>query len=147
MAEAKMGEAKSGDTVRVHYTGKLNDGTVFDSSFERDPLQFTLGEGQIIPGFEQAVIGMNPGETRTTTVPSEQAYGPRREEMVLVTDRDQLPDNFEPQAGQQLQILQADGRAVVVKVNEVTESKVTLDANHPLAGQDLTFEIKLLDIV
>jgi len=147
MAEAKMGEAKNGDTVRVHYTGKLEDGTVFDSSFERDPLQFTLGEGQVIPGFEQAVVGMNPGETRTTTVPSDQAYGPHREEMVLVADRDQLPDNFEPQVGQQLQVLQADGRAVVVKVSDVSESSVTLDANHPLAGQSLTFEIKLLDIV
>ncbi len=142
-----MAQAKEGDTVRVHYTGKLGDGTVFDTSDESEPLEFTIGKGQIIPGFEQAVVGMKPGETKTTTIPPEEAYGSRREDMTLTVDRGQFPEEIKPEPGQQLQIQQPDGRAAIVVVSGVSESTVTLDANHPLAGQPLTFEIRLVDVV
>jgi len=141
-----MAEAKQGDTVKVHYTGKFEDGTVFDSSTDRDPLQFTIGEGQIIPGFEQAVIGMNPGESKTVDVPSEKAYGPHREELVMEVDRAKFPEHIKPEVGQQLQIPQAQGQAIIVTVTNISESSVTLDANHPLAGKDLTFDIELVEI-
>jgi peptidylprolyl isomerase len=143
----RMAGAKYGDTVRVHYTGKLDDGTVFDSSTGRNPLQFTLGEGRIIPGFEKAVVGMNPGESKTVKVPADQAYGPYRKEMVVVVDRDQIPADLKPKVGQELQIRQADGQIIKVTVTDVSISSVTLDANHPLAGKDLTFDIQLLEIV
>ncbi len=142
-----MAEAKQGDTVRVHYTGMLDDGTVFDTSVNREPLQFTIGSGQVIPGFEEAVVGMNPGESRTATVPAGQAYGPHRDEMVLLVDRDQFPPDIEPEVGQQLQVHQAEGAPIIVTVTDVTDQNVTLDANHPLAGKDLTFDISLVDIV
>ncbi|MCM2466264.1 FKBP-type peptidyl-prolyl cis-trans isomerase [Methanoculleus oceani] len=142
-----MAQAKEGDTVKVHYTGKLEDGTVFDTSDERDPLEFTIGGGQIIRGFEQAVVGMEPGDIKTTTIPPEEAYGPRREDMTLTVEREQFPEEINPEPGQQLQVQQPDGRAAVVTVSDVSESTVTLDANHPLAGQPLTFDIRLVDIV
>lgn len=142
-----MAQAKEGDTVQVHYTGKLEDGTVFDSSEERTPLEFTIGSGQIIPGFERAVVGMEPGETKTTTIQPEEVYGPHREEMTITVDRGQFPEEIKPEPGQQLQIQQPDGRAAFVVISDVSESTVTLDANHPLAGQPLTFDIKLVDIV
>jgi peptidylprolyl isomerase len=142
-----MTQAISGDTVKVHYTGKLNDGTQFDTSAEGDPLQFTLGDGQIIPGFEEAVTGMSLGETRTNTIPADQAYGPHQEEMVLIVERDAFPADIDPALGQQLEVRQADGRTIDVIITEITESSVTLDANHPLAGQDLTFEIQLVEII
>ncbi|MCW3129649.1 MAG: peptidylprolyl isomerase [Methanophagales archaeon] len=142
-----MAQAKPGDTVKVHYTGKLEDGTVFDTSADRDPLQFTIGEGQIIPGFEQAVVGMNPGESKTIKVLTNDAYGPHREDMVLVVDRNQLPVDLIPEVGQQLQSRQPDGQIIVVTVIAVSESTVTVDANHPLAGKDLTFDIQLVEIV
>ncbi len=145
--EKKMAQAKLGDIVKVHYTGKLEDGTVFDTSADRDPLQFKIGEGQIIPGFEQAVVGMNPGESKTIKVPRDEAYGPRREELVAVVDRNQLPAGFIPEVGQQLQSRQPDGQTIVVTVIDVSESSVTVDANHPLAGKDLTFDIQLVEIV
>jgi len=139
-----MAQAQSGDTVQVHYTGKLSDGTVFDSSRDREPLEFAIGEGQIIPGFEQAVIGMEPGESKTAEIPSDQAYGPHREEMVLEVDREQIPEDIEVEPGQQLQVQHPSGQNIPVVVTNVAESKVTLDANHPLAGQDLTFDIELV---
>jgi len=142
-----MVQAKPGDTVKVHYTGKLEDGTVFDTSADRAPLQFTIGEGQIIPGFEQAVVGMNPGESKTIKVLTNDAYGPHREDMVLVVDRNQLPVDLIPEVGQQLQSRQPDGQIIVVTVIAVSESTVTVDANHPLAGKDLTFDIQLVEIV
>jgi FKBP-type peptidyl-prolyl cis-trans isomerase 2 len=142
-----MVQAKEGDTVRVHYTGKLKDGTVFDTSGDRAPLEFTIGGGQVIPGFEQAVVGMEPGETKTATIPPEEAYGPHREDMVLTVDRDLFPEEINPEPGQHLQVQQPYGRAAIVVVSEVSESTVTLDANHPLAGQPLTFDIQLVDLV
>ncbi|AFY68104.1 peptidylprolyl isomerase [Geitlerinema sp. PCC 7407] len=141
-----MTQAKVGDTVRVHYTGKLVDGTIFDSSSNRDPLEFAIGSGGIIPGFEQAVIGMNPGDSKTTHIPADQAYGPHRQEMVLVVEREQIPPDIDLQVGQQLQLRQENGYALPVIVTEVEEAQVTLDANHPLAGEDLIFDIQLVEI-
>jgi len=142
-----MAQAKKGDTVKVHYTGKLDDGTVFDSSVERDPLEFRIGEGQVLPGFEQAIEGMNPGQSRSVNIPADQAYGPYREEMVLEIEKDRFPPDLDPQVGQQLRVRQPDNNTVPVRVTEVSEATVTLDANHPLAGKDLTFEIELIEIV
>jgi peptidylprolyl isomerase len=141
-----MGQAKEGDTVKVHYTGKLDDGTVFDSSAEREPLEFTIGEGMVIPGFEEAVVGMNPGESKTATIVSDEAYGDHRPDMVIEVTRSQFPANIEPVVGQQLQLRQSDGQTFVVRVIEVDEDSVILDANHPLAGEDLTFDIQLVEI-
>jgi peptidylprolyl isomerase len=140
-----MQAANTGDTVRVHYTGRLEDGSVFDSSAGRDPLEFRLGGGEVIPGFEEAVTGMAPGEERRVTIPADEAYGPRREELVLVVSRAELPAELEPEVGQQLQMSQ-DGQDFVVTISDVTEQDVVLDANHPLAGEDLTFELQLVDI-
>jgi peptidylprolyl isomerase len=141
-----MAQAKLGDTVQVHYTGKLDNGMVFDSSVERDPLQFSLGQGEVIPGFEEAIIGMSPGEEKTVTIPSDNAYGAYRDELVLAVNPEQIPSDLEVQVGQQLQIRQQTGQVIPVVVRDVKPEQVTLDANHPLAGQDLTFELKLLGI-
>ncbi|PSB12762.1 peptidylprolyl isomerase [filamentous cyanobacterium CCP2] len=141
-----MTQAKQGDTVAVHYTGKLEDGTVFDSSEGREPLQFSIGGGNLIPGFEQAVVGMAPGESKTATITADDAYGPYHEEKVLVVDRQQMPDNIPMNVGLRLQIQQPSGPAIPVVVTDVSEAQVTLDANHPLAGEDLTFEIQLVSI-
>lgn len=139
-----MTEARYGDVVRVHYTGRLDDGTVFDSSVGRDPLQFTIGNGEIIPGFEQAVIGMKPGETKTVKIMSDEAYGPHNEEMVLEIDRNQFPADLNLRVGLHLQMHQENGRSIPVMVVDISETCVTLDANHPLAGKDLTFDIELV---
>ncbi len=144
-----MSKVKDGDTVKVHYTGKLTeDGTVFDSSEEREPLEFTLGEGQLIPGFEEAVIGMEVGENTTVDITSEDAYGERREDLELEVSKSDLPDNIDPQVGMQLQMQQQEnGQAIPVQITDVEEEYVKLDANHPLAGKDLTFEIELIEQV
>jgi len=141
-----MTQAKVGDTVTVHYTGRLDDGTVFDSSANREPLQFTLGQGDLIPGFEQAVLGMAPGESKTETIPFDRAYGPYREEMVIEVDRQQLPTEIEPAVGQQLQVREESGAVIPVVITDITDESITLDANHPLAGEELTFDIQLVDI-
>ena len=140
-------QAKSGDTVMIDYTGTLDDGEVFDSSVGKDPLKFTIGENQVIPGFEQAVIGMKIGESKTVKIPADEAYGPYREDMVLVVSRDKLPPDREPEIGQWLQLGQPGGQAIPARVIDVSESTVTLDANHPRAGKDLTFEIEIVEIV
>jgi len=142
-----MTQAKKGDTVNVHYTGKLEDGTVFDSSVDREPMQFTISEGRILPGFEKGVIGMKPGDTKTVNIPADKAYGPHRKDLVLVVDKSKIPSHLKPEVGQQLKLNQPDGRAVPIRVTDIAQSKVTLDANHPLAGKDLTFEIELVEIV
>ncbi|UBF25651.1 peptidylprolyl isomerase [Kovacikia minuta CCNUW1] len=141
-----MAHAKSGDTVKVHYTGKLEDGTEFDSSRDRDPLEFTIGEGNIIPGFEKAVVGMSLGESKTEIIPTEQAYGPYQEEMVVTIDRKQMPAEIAPEVGQQLHIQQPNGQVLPVIITDVSDATVTLDANHPLAGENLTFDIQLVEI-
>ncbi|MBE9217168.1 peptidylprolyl isomerase [Plectonema cf. radiosum LEGE 06105] len=141
-----MTQAKAGNNVKVHYTGKLDDGTVFDSSIEREPLQFSLGSGNVIPGFEEAIIGMTPGESKTATIPPDQAYGPQREELVITVEKEQIPTDLSVEIGQQLQISQNDGQVIPVIVTDVSDSQVTLDANHPLAGQQLTFDIELVEV-
>ncbi len=140
-----MGQAQNGDTVRVHYTGTLDDGTVFDSSKGREPIEFTVGSGQVIAGFEEAVSGMGVGEAKTVTIPAAQAYGERREELLLQVERSQFPADVEPQVGQQFQMSQGE-QNFVVNVAEVAGDRITLDANHPLAGRDLTFELELVDV-
>ncbi len=142
-----MTQAKYGDTVKVHYTGKLDDGTVFDASTEEDPLLFTIGGGQIIPGFEQAVVGMRPGESKTVKIPAEEAYGQRREDLILEIEKTQLPEGLKPEIGMQLQSRQPDGSIIVLTIADIRESHITLDANHPLAGKDLTFDIQLIEIL
>ena len=140
-----MQPARSGDTVRVHYTGRLDDGSVFDSSDGRDPLQFEVGSGQVIPGFDRAVTGMVPGEARSVTIEASDAYGDRRDDLILVVVRTQLPPDLQPEVGQQLQLSQ-EGTAFAVTVADVTADAITLDANHPLAGETLTFDLHLVGI-
>jgi peptidylprolyl isomerase len=141
-----MESAKRGQTVRVHYTGTLEDGTVFDSSHGGEPLEFTLGSGQVIPGFDEAVDGMRVGEAKSVTIPADEAYGPHREELLLAIERDQLPDEMAPEVGQTLQM--SDGRQTFpVTIREVGTDQVVLDANHPLAGKDLTFDLTLVEVV
>jgi peptidylprolyl isomerase/FKBP-type peptidyl-prolyl cis-trans isomerase SlpA len=141
-----VARAKKGDTVEVHYTGKLEDGTVFDTSQDREPLSFTLGEEKVIPGFEQAVEGMEPGDTKTEELSPDEAYGQRREDMVMELERDQIPEDVDPQVGQQLQLRMQNGQTVPVVITDLGEESVTIDANHPLAGKKLIFEIELLDV-
>ena len=143
-----MRPAKRGDTVRVHYRGKLQDGSVFDETFDRQPLRFTIGGGELIPGFEEAVVGMKPGDSKTTEVPVEKAFGPYLEERVVQVPKNTFARwNPEPIAGKRVPIPQEDGPPIDVIITEVTESKVTVDFNHPFAGQDLTIDIKLLEII
>ena len=138
--------AKDGDTVKVHYKGTLEDGSVFDTSRGGEPLEFILGGGNVIVGFDKAVNGMQVGEIKTVTIPAEEAYGPHYDEMVLVIERDKLPEGLVPNIGQQLEIRQSDGRTVEVVVTDVSEVSITVDANHPMAGKDLMFEIELVEI-
>jgi peptidylprolyl isomerase len=143
-----MRQARHGDTVRVHYRGKLRDGSEFDASIDHEPLQFTIGGGQIIPGFEQAVVGMNPGDSKTAELPAEECFGLYQEDMVTVVAKSQFEDwDLEPALGERVPIPQPDGPPIDVIITKVTESEVTVDANHPLAGEDLTIEIELIDIV
>jgi peptidylprolyl isomerase len=144
--EADMSKAKKGDNVKVHYRGKLEDGTEFDTSAGREPLEFTIGEGMLIPGFENAVEGMAPGESKTITIPAEEAYGPYIKELVADFDKSQFPPDITPEVGTQLQIEQENEGKTLVRVISITGDKVTLDANHPLAGKDLIFDIDLVEI-
>ncbi len=141
-----MTQAKSGDTVKVHYTGTLQDGTQFDSSRGGEPLEFQLGAGQLIPGFENAVAGMNVGDTKTVTIPAEEAYGPHRPEMVQKFPRQDIPDSIELAPGITLMAQDPEGNTVRLTVVEFDDDTVTMDANHPLAGKDLTFELELVAI-
>lgn len=141
-----MSEAKSGDTVKIHYTGKLPDGTQFDTSAGKDPLEFELGSGQVIPGFEKAVTGMEVGQTKTVTIPPAEAYGERNEEMVHEVPKSALPDDLEPEEGMGLQARGEDGQVFRLTVTEVGDETVKVDANHPLAGKDLNFDIELVAI-
>lgn len=141
-----MAQAKVGDKVKVHYTGRFDNGQVFDSSENRNPLEFTIGQGQVVPGFENAVIGMNPGDSKTERIDAENAYGPYVDEMVITVNRSQIPQDMNPEVGQELEVRSPEGDVIPVMVTDVTEETITLDANHPLAGQALTFEIKLVEI-
>jgi len=141
-----MSTASNGNTVKVHYTGVLSDGAQFDSSVGREPLEFTIGEGNVIPGFEQAVVGMAAGESKSVIIPAGDAYGERQEALVHRFPRDQIPDEIELSEGLPLQAQGPDGQVVHFVVAAFDAETVTLDANHPLAGQDLTFQIELLGV-
>lgn len=142
-----MTHVKDGDTVKVNYTGKFKEGSVFDSSEGREPLEFQLGKGQLIPGFEKAVIGMKVGETATVDIPSDQAYGPHREELTQQVPRQQFPEDMEFQVGQRFRIGEDEEHPMIVEVTDVSDSAITLDGNHPLAGKDLVFNIELVEIL
>ncbi|MEX2593207.1 MAG: peptidylprolyl isomerase [Anditalea sp.] len=142
-----MSVATKGNKVKVHYTGKLNDGTVFDTSENREPLEFTVGDGNMIKGFDTAVQGMEPGSNKSVVIPSDEAYGEKKEEMMVDIPIDQVPADIKPEVGMDLSIQNQEGQPMPVKVVNVDPEKITLDANHPLAGQDLTFDIKLVEIV
>jgi FKBP-type peptidyl-prolyl cis-trans isomerase 2 len=141
-----MTEAKPGTTVSIHYTGTLEDGSTFDSSDGRDPLTFEMGAGQIIPGLEAALSGMSAGEAKTVTIPAAEAYGDHNPQAVQQVPREAVPDHIPLDPGTQLQVQTQDGRALPVVVTEVTEEQVTLDANHPLAGKDLTFAVEVVSV-
>lgn len=141
-----MAAAKDGDKVKIHYKGTLDDGSVFDSSEGREPLEFTLGSGMVIPGFDSGVKGMEKGGKKTIKIPCMEAYGPIHPEAIQDVPKSEFPKDLNPQVGQQFQMADPEGHAFVVTVIKVTDSMVTIDANHPLAGKDLTFELELVSI-
>lgn len=173
-----MTQAKNGDTVRVHYTGTLDDGSIFDTSEEREaacgddcgdscadhgndcddhecgcgerasgPLEFVIGQGNLIAKFEEAVIGLEPGQSVTVKIGADDAYGQRSDQLVAVVERSEIPDHINPEVGDRMEVVTQDGSGMPVMVTAVTDTTITLDANHPLAGMDLTFEIRLMEIV
>lgn len=142
-----MKKVQEGDEIRVHYTGKLEDGTVFDTSKEREPLQFKVGSGMMIKGFDEAVRGMEVGESKTAKLSSEEAYGERNDQMIVTLTKDKFPENIKPEVGQQLSMQSQEGQPIPVVVTNIENDEVTLDANHPLAGKDLVFEIEVVDVV
>ncbi len=142
-----MTQVKPGDKVRIHYTGTLTDGTTFDSSDGRDPLEFTVGSGQIIPGLDQAIPGMAVGDKKTVSIAPEDAYGHRDPSRTQAIPRDKIPDDIPTDPGTQLQMQTPEGQAIPVVIVETTETEITLDANHPLAGHELTFAFELVEIV
>ena len=141
-----MTQAKNGDTIKVNYTGRLDNGEVFDTTEDRQPFEFVLGQRRVISGFENALVGMSPGEKKTVKLPPDEAYGPRREEMVVKIDRNRIATDAEVEVGQALQLKASDGTPVAAKVTQVNDTDVVVDANHPLAGHALTFEISLLEV-
>ena len=141
-----MSQAKQGDTVRIHYKGTLDDGTVFDSSEGRDPLEFAVGSGMIIPGLDKAIPGMEMGDKKVVNVPCLEAYGEMNPDNRQAVPRDQFPDNIPMEVGTQLQMQGPNGQAMIVTIVEVADTEVTLDANHALAGKDLTFAIEMVGI-
>lgn len=142
-----MAKAKNGDKVKVGYTLTLNDNTVVENTDEHKPIEFTINSGEAIPGFEQAVIGMSPGESKSVKIPPEKAYGEHRDELIMEVDRKDLPEDFEAEVGQHLRVESEKSEPFMVTVTDTSESKVTMDANHPLAGKTLNFEIELLEIL
>ena len=141
-----MLQAKSGDTVKVHYSGKFDDGTEFATSVNDEPLEFTIGKGQVIPGLEQAVTGMRPGEAKTAEILADQAYGLYQKNKVVAVNRNRFPAHLELQMGMVVGTRKADGKKIRRIVTTVSETRVTLDGNHPLAGEDLTFDLQLVEI-
>ena len=138
--------ADDGDTVKVHYIGTLEDSTVFDTSRMGEPLEFTLGQGQVLPGFEEAVKGMRAGQVQTVAIPSEEAYGPHDDDLVAIVMRAQFLEDLELEIGQQWEMQGEEGKVTDVVITDISETSITVDANHPLAGEDLTFEIELIEI-
>jgi peptidylprolyl isomerase len=141
-----MTKATKGNTVKIHYKGSLTDGTVFDSSEGREPLEFKIGSGQVIPGFEEAVNGMELGEKKKVNIPADKAYGPRNEQLVISIPKTQVPEDLKPEVNQRLQMGGPGGQVVYVTVTEITDQEITVDANPPLAGEDLDFDIELVAI-
>ena len=141
-----MSQAKSGDTVKIHYTGTLDDGTQFDSSAGREPLEFTLGSGQVIPGFDKAVDGMAVGDSKNVNIAPEDAYGPSHEQMIQEVPKSALPPDMKPEVGMGLQAQGQDGQAINLTVTAVSDDSITVDGNHPLAGKALNFSIELVSI-
>jgi len=141
-----MSQVKANDTVKVHYTGKLADGQVFDSSEGKEPIEFTLGQGQLIPGFEKGLIDMKVNEKKTVTIPKEEAYGEPREELIQEVQKDQLPEEIKPEVGMGLVSKTPDGREMNLLVAEVKEDTIVVDGNHPLAGKDLVFDLEVVEI-
>jgi FKBP-type peptidyl-prolyl cis-trans isomerase 2 len=141
-----MTQVKENDVVKVHYTGKLENGQIFDSSQDREPLEFTVGEGKIIPGIENAVIGMNPGDNKEVTVSPENAYGEYRDDMIGEIPKEQLPEDIEPQIGMELVARNEQGDEQVIRIKEIKDSSIVIDANHPLAGEKLYFNLQLLEV-
>ncbi len=142
-----MPEAKKGDTVKVHYTGKFSDGEVFDSSKDKPPLEFTLGEGQVITGFESGITGLQPGQKATLRIKPEEAYGNYHKEMVMEVDKSNFPPDIPLKVGEHLELGQPDGKKFIVRITDVGDQAVTLDANHPLAGRELVFDVELVEIL
>lgn len=138
---------EKGQKVKVHYTGTLDDGKLFDSSEGRDPLEFEMGAGMVIPGFESGVAAMAIGEKKTINLVAAEAYGEKRDEMVMEFERENLPEGLEPEVGMGLQMQGPQGQAVPVQITAVADETVTIDANHPLAGQNLTFELELIEVI
>jgi peptidylprolyl isomerase len=148
--EKKMAQAQNSDTVKVHLTGKLDDGSVFCSSSNQGPMHLKLGGGRVIPclkELEEAVVGMSPGDCKSITIPPEEGFGQHHDRMVQVIDRKQLPPDLKPEVGQQLEVPRPEGRKMLVTVTDISDATVTLDSNHPLAGKALAFDIKLIEIV
>lgn len=141
-----MSTVKNGDIVKVNYTGRLDDGTVFDTSEKKEPLQFEVGLGRVIPGFEDAIMGMSIGDKKTVTIPADQAYGQYREDFKQDFPRDQFPTYIKLEVGQQFKIDQKEGGKIFVRIAALSDTTITLDANNPLAGKNLTFDIELVDI-
>ena len=141
-----MVQAKYGDEVKVHYTGRLTNGRVFDSSVERDPMVLTIGREKVFFDFEQALIGMSPGESKRIAVSSDRAYGPYRKDLVTEVDSQNIAPDLEPKVGRRVEVSRGNGEKAVVFITAVTETGVTVDGNHPLAGQDLTFDLELVEI-
>ncbi len=141
-----MEEIKNNDNVKVHYTGKLESGQVFDTSENREPLEFTIGEGKLIPGFEKGVVGMKKGDKKEIKIPFEEAYGSKREELVYEIEKKHLPEDIDPKVGMQLMSKSQEGHENVVFVKEVKDNSIVIDANHPLAGKNLIFEIEVVEV-
>jgi FKBP-type peptidyl-prolyl cis-trans isomerase 2 len=142
-----MAQAQNGDKVRVHYHGKLRSGETFDSSEGREPLEFTIGSGQVIKGFDDGVTGMDVGEKKTVEIPVGDAYGEKNDEMIIEFPKSQFPPDMNPEVGMQLMMNNGQGQSFPVNIVDVKEDSVLLDANHPLAGQDLIFDLELVEIV
>lgn len=142
-----MVKAKRGNRVKIHYTGKLKDGRVFDTSDNHDPLQFEIGKGEVISGLEEAVLDMEQGEKKTVNIPAEKAYGSYHREKVVSVEKSRIPAHISPEVGKKLKLLQPDGQTDIVRITDISDTEVTLDANHPLAGKDLMFEIQMVEIV
>jgi peptidylprolyl isomerase len=141
-----MVAAKQGDKVRVHYTGTLEDGSVFDSTEGQEPFEFTIGSGEVLPDFENAIVGLEPGDETEVKIISENAYGDYRDDLCFPVEKSYFPEGIEPKVGEFFSLQLKNGNTVVVKVKEIQNETIILDANHPLSGKDLNFKIKLVEI-